>query len=870
MILKNKIAFGIIGFLFLGGGTVATIILTRNNEKLVPKLVVKTKLDVPVLSSDSFEVSGTQTLGVINLKNSVNLPKEVELKYFVDTYLPNSDKFFDNSKPSNLKNGDIVHIKLFIKKTYITNYEFKSKISPVKFVVSGLPLTTINSSLLVKNSFALSGVQGQANIIKKTGVTFPSEVEARYFKGLNPNDDSDYKTILPSNIINDDKVHIKFFIKKEYIATHKFATNFINSITIIVANLHKVVIDTSLLVKSSFVIDGSQFKGTINKRIGVIFPMEVEARYFKGLAPGSDELYESKLPVNLSNGDKVYIKFFIKDGFKNIRKFPENDFNNQIELTISDLKILIDTTNLIAKSFKAIGNQGFATIKLKDGVTLPSEIEVKYFKGIIAPSSDELYESKLPVNLGNRDKVYIKFFIKSSFDTTHKFPTIIFDNPIEFVISNLVVNNGGNIFQDSSGNIWAMGYEKPLQVLKREEGGWLSSSWVSEKIKGVASTWVSDTTKEALLKGSKITNGKFGVIFEDSSGNIWAMGYEKPLQVLKKEGDGFSSSWVSDATKKGLLKGSNINDGKGGVIFEDSSGNIWAMGNNKPLQVLKKEGDGFSSSWVSNTTKEGLLKGSNITDGYFGTIFEDSSGNIWTMGYGKRLQVLKKEGDVFASSWVSDPTKEGLLNGSNITNGYGGVIFEDSSGNIWAMGRKSKLQVLKKEGDVFASSWVSDPTKEGLLNGSNITDGFHGTIFEDSSGNIWAMGRDSKLQVLKKEGDVFASSWVSDPTKEGLLKGSNITDGLHGTIFEDSSGNIWAMGNNKPLQVLKKEGDVFASSWVSDTKEGLLKRSNITDGYRGVIFEDSSGNIWTRGFKKPPQALIKISGGYFDFWSTFD
>ena len=853
MILRSKIVFWIIGFLLAGGGTTATVILTRNNEKLVPKAIVKTKLDVPLLSSDSFEVSGTQMLGVVNLKNSVNLPQKVELKYFIDTNLPNSDKFFDKNKPSNLKNGDIVYIKLFIKKAYITNYEFKSKINPIKFVVSGLPLTTINSSLLVKHSFVVSGVQGQANIIKKIGINFPSEVEARYFKGLTTNDDNDYKAILPSRIVNGDKVWIKFFIKKEYIATHKFPTNFINSITILVNNLPKIEIDSSLLVKSSFVIGGNQFKGTISKETSVTFPNEVETRFFKGLTPSSDSDYKTALPLNLVNGDKVWIKFFIKDRFKYTHNFPVSGFTNPIEFVISDLKILIDTTNLIAKSFKAIGNQGFGTIKLKDGVTLPSKIEVKYFKGIIAPSDDRLYESKLPVSLSNGDKVWIKFFIKDTFKYTHNFQVSSFENPAQFVVTNLIVNNGGNAFQDSNGNIWAMESKKPLLLLQKTSSG-------------IPRSWISSTTSEKLLRGSKITNGENGVIFEDSSGNIWAMGYGTPLQVLRKKGSGFASSWASDNTS-GLLKGSNITRGQNGVIFEDSSGNIWAMGKLTPLQVLRKEGSGFASSWTDDTSS-GLLKGSKITSGSYGTIFEDSSGNIWAMAYGKPLQVLQKKGNKFASSWVSDTTKEGLLKGSNITRGQGGVIFEDSSGNIWAMGYKTPLQVLRKEGSGFASSWASDNTS-GLLKGSNITRGENGVIFEDSSGNIWAMGKLTPLQVLRKEGSRFASSWTSD-TSSGLLKGSRITSGSYGTIFEDSSGNIWAMGWGKPLQVLQKKGNKFASSWItSRTKEGLLKKSKIINGRGGTIFEDSSGNIFANGYKGKFQVLIKRDSGFIRFWFHF-
>ena len=861
MILKNKIIFGTIGFLAAGGVTALTIVIATSDDESQAK--GKTKLDVPKLTSNSFEMSGTQTLGVVNLKSDMILVKEVELKYFVGSDAPINDNNYTTNKPSNLKNGDIVYVKPFIKKASIKNYEFKAKVNPIKFVVSNLPLTSISSSFLTKDSFVISGAQTQGTIKKKFGVTLPSEVEIKYaISNSEPISDSAYSSISPTNLSNNDIVYIKFFIKSEFVLAHKLPTSgFDNPVKFIVKDL-KTLIDHRALQKSSFEVTGTQGKGTIGWKVNareLVLPSQVEIRYYKGaIKPSGDSGYKTIPSLALSNNDLVHIKFFIKEEHTKTYEFA-SDFSNYILFEVRDLdKNEVDTTSLVSNSFQATGVQGTGTMELKDDVTLPSEVEAKYYKGTIQPSSENSYQTSFLLALSNGEKVYIKFFIKSEFVVTHKLPTN-FTNPVLFKVSNLIVNNGRNVFQDSSGNIWAMGDVTPLRVLVKKEDG------------NYADSWISDPTQPGLLRKSKINKGTGGVIFEDSHGNIWATGLWTPLQVLKKEGVGFANSWISDPTQPGLLSGSNITNGDNGVIFEDSSGNLWAMGSETPLQVLKKEGSGFASSWISDHTQEGLLNGSNITDGYAGTIFEDSYGNIWAMGKGTLLQVLKKEGSGFASSWISDSTQAGLLKDSNITNGFAGTIFEDSSGNIWAMGDETPLQVLKKEGSGFASSWISDSTQAGLLKDSNITNGFAGTIFEDSSGNIWAMGNETPLQVLKKEGSGFASSWISDSTQAGLLKDSNITNGFGGTIFEDSSGNIWAMANEVKLQVLVKNRDGnYANAWISDnSQEGLLKDSNIDDGYEGVIFEDSSGNIWAMGYEKPVQVLRKEGNGFAGNWNNF-
>ena len=424
MILKNKIIFGTTGFLVASGVIALTIVLATSDDDPSPKAKSKTKLDVSTLSSDSFKVSGTQALGVVNLKSGVNLPKQIELKYFVGSDAPANNKSFNSNKPSNLKNGDIVYIKFFIKKASITNYEFKNKASnPIKFVVSGLPLTTISHSLLIKDSFVISGNQTQGKVRKKPNVTFPKQVEIKYFIGRQaPNKDKAYKLDMPTNLNNGDKVHIKFFVKKEYATTYKFANDFNNLLTIPITTLPKIEINSSLLIKDSFVISGSQTKGTISKRANIIFPNEVEAKYFQGTdVPNRDDAYNLNDPTDLSNDGKVHIKFFIKQEYIRTHKFASS-FVNSITITIKGLKNLIDHRDLETSSFAFI-NGVPKTIRWKSGTTLPEQVIIKYYKSSsnVAPLSDEDYETNVPINLNEGDSIYIKFFIKERFKDTHRF-----------------------------------------------------------------------------------------------------------------------------------------------------------------------------------------------------------------------------------------------------------------------------------------------------------------------------------------------------------------------------------------------------------------------------------------------------------------
>ncbi len=401
--------------------------------------------------------------------------------------------------------------------------------------------------------------------------------------------------------------------------------------------------------------------------------------------------------------------------------------------------------------------------------------------------------------------------------------------------------------------------------------------------------WAKDS---AIVTNSNIFSGRFSTFIQDSSGNLWSMGGQggsrksfvsyKPtkLQVLKRNG----TQWEED-TNNGLTKGSNITNGSEGIIFEDDFGNLWAMGKGTKLQVLVKNKDGsYAESWVNDNGENGekLLQGSNINNGEGGTMFQDVFGNLWAMGNGSKLQVLVKNKDgSYAESWVNDNGENGekLLQGSNINNGKRGRIFQDVFGNLWAMGKGSKLQVLVKNKDgSYASSWDTDNSENGqLLKNSNIVSGENGTIFQDSFGNLWAMGNGTKLQVLKanssKDGYIN-TGWNKNnlSSSNGLLKNSNIIDCWRGTMIQDSFGNLWAQGYQRKPQVLKvnQNGDGYDENtgWTSDNTQGLLNNLKSNTLTEWFFFQDSSKNLWAGG-KDAKLQLLKVNETGNDYVSSW-
>ena len=487
---------------------------------------------------------------------------------------------------------------------------------------------------------------------------------------------------------------------------------------------------------------------------------------------------------------------------------------------------------------------------------------------------------KISINLSTLD-IGIKTKVILIINIDSRTSTLKIDVEKANLLKNSKIFDGhyGTIFQDSFKNLWAMGDRKKLQVLKANENG-----------DGYVSYWTNNNKNgEALLKGSEINDSIGGKIFQDEFKNLWAMGNNSKLQVLRANSskNGYvKTGWNSDNSNLaiGLLKGSNINDGFHGTILQDKFKNLWTLTINKKLQVLRvnDDGDGYDEITGWTSANSGLTKNSNIANGEAGTIFQDQFKNLWAMGFLPKLQVLRvnDDGDGYdeITGWTS--ANSGLTKNSNIKFGLYGAIFQDEFKNLWAMGHRPKLQVLKantnKDGYV-TTGWINDNSSsdDKLLRGSNIINrSTRGAIFQDSFKNLWTTTWKQKLQVLKantnKDGYVN-TGWTS--ANSGLTKGSNITNGRNSKIFQDKFKNLWTMGYKSKLQVLKanKNGNGYVTTgWIDNNKDGeiLLKNSSINDGFGGTIFQDDFKNLWAMSEKTKLQVLkVNQNGnGYVDSW----
>ena len=533
-------------------------------------------------------------------------------------------------------------------------------------------------------------------------------------------------------------------------------------------------------------------------------------------------------------------------------------------------------------------------------------------------TNDDL--SKISFNLpslilGTRTKVILTIIVESQSLTLE-----IYVEKINLLKnSNVTVGNRGVIFQDEFKNLWTMSINSKLQVLQTNSSkkGYTNLGWDDD----------NSSSATGLLKGSKITNGEDGVIFQDDFKNLWAISDGSKLQVLRvnESANGYvNTGWTSDNSEGGepLLKGCEITYAKAPKIFQDDFKNLWVISQNTSyrddegikkdaipkVHVLKvnQNGDGYDEivGWSNDNseTGEALLKGKgglNINSHTLQTIFQDKFKNLWLLTGENAasnpntftLYVLKanaqKKGYV-TTGWTNDNSEDGepLLKGSTIISGQYGKFFQDSFGNLWIISKTSNnknFQVLEANAqkDGYRTiGWANATNVEGLLKDSIFRSSFSGTIFQDKFKNLFVKADNHQPQVLRinSSENGYINKWTTLENDSTMLKKWNPlpiinSDNNLVNIFQDDFGNLWAIRTGAKIQVLKinkDDNDYVNTGWTNDnsqTGEALLKGLTFNSGNNVTIFQDDFKNLWLMGDRKFQVLSVNTNGdGYVSSW----
>ena len=298
-------------------------------------------------------------------------------------------------------------------------------------------------------------------------------------------------------------------------------------------------------------------------------------------------------------------------------------------------------------------------------------------------------------------------------------------------------------------------------------------------------------------RGFDLTSTK---LFQDSKGRFWGFSklpYAEHHLIIfgERSGDFMHVQEVPAGYD-------TIDKTEGAVVFEDSHGYFWTMGKNNPLKRTTNPNDLIHWKTMSS---------SQVNDGSYGTIYEDSNNRIWVLAPGMPLRYT----DDFGDTWSVPST-------SNVIDGWGASIIEDSNGVLWTMSTTQTHYVLNR------GTTPTQYSNDGGLtwhsaNASCHVSGAHGKFFIDSTGKLWATAEKSPLQYTTD-----SINWIT-PTH------SNIVDGDDAIITEGRNGELFSKGKGTKLQSSHDGGINWQSGYELLPNAETIKSN---------IFIDALGTSW--------------------------
>ena len=331
-----------------------------------------------------------------------------------------------------------------------------------------------------------------------------------------------------------------------------------------------------------------------------------------------------------------------------------------------------------------------------------------------------------------------------------------------------------------------------------------------------------------------ISSNVVRVVFETSTGDIWAGNYPSGVNIFERYGSEFRTFRKTGDGEDSLTVG-NVRS-----IYEDEKGNLWlatdagglnyfnsktlkykhfrhdpnnpnSIGSDDVMWVMEaSDGWLWLATWSSGVTrynpKTGEFKrygddlgvpNSSLTS-HTWSVHEGKSGVIWVANLGGGVARYWPETDSF--TFFLHEKGEGTL-----PDGQVWVVLEDDDGYLW-VGTRQGLGRKNPHNDTF-KNFIHDKNDPNSILNDNVL-----SLHIDSKKRLWIGTQGGGLNLYHPETESFSAIGSAD----GLI--SNVIR----SIIEDNNGTIW-VGTDKGI-----------SSYNPDTKE--IKSYDKNNGLQGNNF----------------------------------
>ena len=342
---------------------------------------------------------------------------------------------------------------------------------------------------------------------------------------------------------------------------------------------------------------------------------------------------------------------------------------------------------------------------------------------------------------------------------------------------------------------------------------------------------------EAQPTVTKISAGLQHSLFIKSDGSLWGMGdngygelgagmvidnFNRPTQIVSNNVTTIAAGSTGES------------------LFRQSDGSLWAMGEDVFGQLGNGFGNGFGNFVVFSPEQIVSNQVGAIAAGGSHCLFTKfhnpaGPGSFWDMGYNHEGQL----GDGTTNNtnlpeqilFVAHSTAV-----SAIAAGGSQSLFVKPDGSLWAMGGDQYGQL--GDGNAGLNVQVNSPEEIVASNVMAVAAGNDHSLFLNSDGSLWAMGRNSYGQL----GD----GTTNDSHIPKLILSGNVTAiaaGVYYSLFLKSDGSFWAVGYNGYGQL----GDGTTNNRFAPFEVLSSGVTAISAGVYHSLFLKSDGSLWGMG-----------------------
>jgi alpha-tubulin suppressor-like RCC1 family protein len=412
--------------------------------------------------------------------------------------------------------------------------------------------------------------------------------------------------------------------------------------------------------------------------------------------------------------------------------------NNNISLSGINQRNITSTwkgKNIILENNSALPNVTISGLKIEGNDTVGLVgVNIKgLIKAVVTSSSHSFalnYDGKLwATGLNNYGQLGL-----GDTSTRTSFQPVISSLPSDAQIVSIATGYGHSLALDSSGRVWATGYNFVGQLgLGNSGAGTDRNSFQQVTFTGLAPD----------VKIVAIAAGSFHSLALDSKGKLWGAGENEYGQLGL--GDKTNRNSFQLVTS-GLISSANITSiaaGSEHSLALDSSGTLWTTGYNFHGQLGL--GDNIDQSVFKQVTIFKNAKIDSIAAGYFHSLALDSKGKLWGTGGNEYGQLGL--GNIDSQNSFQLITFNGLASNTTIISIAAGSehsLALDSSGKIWATGLNLYGQLgLGTSGSGMERNSFQPVTFTGLALDAkvvSISAGYSHSLAATSDDKIWSTG----------------------------------------------------------------------------------------------------------------------------------